>query len=200
MTDDAVLARPDFVPAASDLLRRGGAEIALHLRGRATGAAVLHALACPLRVAADRSGSLLIVNDRIDVALACEVHGVHLGEQGIETARARELVGPGTLIGRSVHSVEAVRNAEAGTDYLFLGTILGSRSHPEVTPLGPAALAAAVAVAALPVLAIGGVRPETMRDVLAAGGWGAAMISGIWEAADPCEALAQAMAATASVA
>ncbi len=119
----------------------------------------------------------VLVNDRLDVALAAGAHGVHLRGDSISAARVRALCPRPFLIGRSVHSVEEVRDADASAlDYLILGTVFASLSKPGREPLGTTALAAAVAATTLPVLAVGGVSAETISKVLATGAAGAAAI------------------------
>jgi thiamine-phosphate diphosphorylase len=200
VTNEAVLARPDFLRVATALLAEGAARVALHVRGARTPALTRWSFTVALAEVAKQTGSLVVVNDRVDIALAGGAGGVHLGERSVGTARARKLVHPPMSIGRSVHSIEDARNADEGTDYLFLGTIQVSPSHHGERPLGLDVLAAAVATVRVPILAIGGITPGTIRDVLATGAWGGALISAIWDAADPVAALRQGVLATAAVA
>jgi thiamine-phosphate pyrophosphorylase len=188
VTDDALLAAPDFLPRAGALLAAGGEQVALHLRARTLATRALHDLAVPLAAAALRTGARLLVNDRVDVALAVR-SGAHLGRRGIPLPEARRLLDR-ALLGFSAHAVEEARVAEAeGADYLFLGTIFPSASHPEGGAAGLPLLQRAVAGAAVPVLAIGGITVERARGVRAAGGYGVAVIRGIWEADDAPDAL-----------
>jgi thiamine-phosphate diphosphorylase len=112
-------------------------------------------------VRATRGTSMrVIVNDRLDVALAAGADGVHLRSRSMPAARVRELTPPGFLVGRSVHRAAEAAEAEAagGLDYLVVGTIFPSRSKPTgETTIGIAGLARAVQAVRLPVLAIGGV-------------------------------------------
>jgi len=106
----------------------------------------------------------VLVNDRLDVALAAGAHGVHLRADSVPAARIRALTPPGFLIGRSVHSAaEAARVSEAGgVDFLLFGTVFDTKSKPGQIAAGLAGLRAAVAaVPGLPVLAIGGITPST---------------------------------------
>ena len=128
----------------------------------------------------------LIVNDRIDVALALKVDGVQLPEDGIAVAEARRIVGPNMLIGRSVHSVDGAVEAESsGADFLIAGTIFPSASHPAGLLQGPSFLRALCSEVSIPVLAIGGVTTQNVGEVMQAGCSGAAVISAISEAEDP---------------
>ncbi len=126
----------------------------------------------------------VIVNDRLDVALAAGAHGVHLRGDSMPAARLRPLVTPGFIVGRSVRGVEDARRATeaGGLDYLVFGTVFPTASKPGVAAAGPEALAAVVASTALPVLAIGGVAIETAAAVAASGAAGVAAI-GLFETA-----------------
>ncbi len=122
--------------------------------------------------------SLILVNERFDVALAAEAAGVHLRSSSVPAPVMRGHVPPGFLVGRSVHAAaEAARVAAAGgVDYLILGTVYPSASKPGRPPCGVDALAATARAVRLPVLAIGGVTVDNMTEVLAAGAAGAAAI------------------------
>ena len=102
----------------------------VQLREKDLPAGELLALARMLR-RATAGRALLVVNDRVDVAMASGADGVQLGENGLDVASARRLAGSGMLIGRSVHSAEGARAAEAeGADFLVLGTVFDTASHP----------------------------------------------------------------------
>ena len=131
----------------------------------------------------------LIVNDRIDVALALNADGVQLPEDGMPVAEARRIVGPDMLIGRSVHSVSGAVEAQSdGADFLIAGTIFRSQSHPDGATQGTNLLRSLCREVSLPVLAIGGVTSQNVHDVMEAGCSGAAVISAISEAEDPATA------------
>ena len=119
----------------------------------------------------------IIVNDRIDVALACGAGGVHLRGDSVDVADARRLAPAGFLIGRSVHRVdEAVRAAQAA-DYLIAGTVFPTDSKPSATArLGLGGLQTIVRAVRAPVLAIGGVAENRIEDIRAAGAAGFAAI------------------------
>jgi thiamine-phosphate pyrophosphorylase len=124
------------------------------------------------------SRTRVVVNDRLDVALAAGAHGVHLRADSVPAARIRGIVPPGFLIGRSVHAIDEARrgDAEGGLDYLVFGTVFATPSKPGIASAGPSALAGLVSAVKLPVLAIGGITASTAR--LAAGA-GAAGVAGI---------------------
>jgi thiamine-phosphate diphosphorylase len=120
----------------------------------------------------------VLVNDRVDVALAAAAHGVHLRADSMPAPRIRRIAADSFLIGRSVHSIADVRRAEeeGGVDYLLFGTVFETASKPGVAAAGDAALREAVSATRLPVLAIGGVTPATLPRVAAAGAAGFAAI------------------------
>lgn len=130
-------------------------------------------------------GVPLVVNDRVDVALALGAQGVHLGGGSLPVAETRRLVGREMLVGASVHSLEDALRAQAeGADYLLLGTIFESRSHPGVAAAGVGLVRQVVSAVALPVIAVGGIKPENARRVMEAGAAGIAVISAIQSASD----------------
>jgi thiamine-phosphate diphosphorylase len=187
VTDDAVLAGEGWIDRAVEVLEAGGPEVALHVRGPTTPSRVLLAVTETLRPHARRSGAVLLVNDRVDVALVTAVDGVHLGGGSLAAPDARALLGPSKWIGVSRHSVEEAASAAAeGADYLFLGTIFETASHPGVDGLGLGAIRETVLRCGdLPILGIGGIGPAETSSVVGAGAWGVAAIRGIWAARDP---------------
>ena len=124
------------------------------------------------------TSSKIVVNDRLDVALAAGAHGVHLKGESIDTGSVRALVPDGMLVGRSVHCVEeAVAAAQAGADYVICGTVFESRSKtPGHRPAGLTLVEEVVAAVSIPVVAIGGMRIERLADVAATGAAGIAAI------------------------
>ena len=178
----------------------GGAKL-VQLREKDLPSNELLALADRLR-AVTRGRALFLVNDRLDVALACAADGVHLPERGLPVAAARRLAGEGFIVGRSVHSVaEAARAQEEGADYVQVGTIFASRSHPGQSPAGLPLLEAAAREVTIPILAVGGITAANVGEVIQAGASGAAVISAILSAPSPrqaAHALAEAMAAVAA--
>jgi thiamine-phosphate diphosphorylase len=119
----------------------------------------------------------VLVSSRVDLALATRAAGVHLPENDLPVSAARRLLGGDRLLGRSVHSVEAARQAAAeGADYLIFGPVFATGSHPGRTPTGLAALAEVAAAVTIPVLAIGGVDAERAEACRRAGAAGFAAI------------------------
>jgi thiamine-phosphate diphosphorylase len=138
---------------------------------------VRHAVA---EVTGSGSATRIIVNDRLDVALAAGAHGVHLRGASFDASRVRAAKVPEDfLIGRSVHNVDEAVAAEngGGVDYLIFGTVFRTTSKPEGHPLaGPEALRAAATACRLPILGIGGITMENVARVGAAGATGIAAI------------------------
>jgi thiamine-phosphate diphosphorylase len=128
--------------------------------------------------AVERTHTRVLVNDRVDVALAAGAHGVHLPSRGVPAQRIRRMAPPGFLIGRSVHGIEeatAVVRA-GGLDFLVFGTVFPSGSKPGVRPAGVEGLREVAATVPIPVLGIGGITAERIETVISAGAAGIAAI------------------------
>lgn len=133
--------------------------------------------------------ALLLVNDRVDVALAAGTDGVQLGEEALPVEAVRRIAGRCLLIGRSVHSLQSAQEAESqGADFLVVGTIFPTGSKPEAKPAGLALLAQVARSVSIPFLAIGGVTSSNVAQVMAEGAAGAAVISAILAPSDTCRA------------
>jgi thiamine-phosphate diphosphorylase len=163
----------DIVRAAA----RAGVHL-IQLRERALDDRDLATLAGKCVNAVRGTRTRIVVNDRLDVALAARAHGVHLKGDSFPAQRARELAADGFLIGRSVHSVaEAERASQGGAvDYLMFGTVFASGSKPGLEPDGPAMLADAASAAKVPLLAVGGITADNAALVARAGADGLAAI------------------------
>jgi thiamine-phosphate pyrophosphorylase len=168
----------------------GGVNL-VQLREKDLTASELWRLAVRVRdVTAGRA--LLVVNDRLDVALAEQADGVHLAGHSLPPAQARAVVGAGYLVGCSVHDAdEAAAAASGGADYLFVGTLYPSRSKPGHEAAGPGLIEELRARVDLPLVGIGGIIPRNAREVLYAGARGVAVISAIMAAPDPAAAAAR---------
>lgn len=191
VTDDAVLSESGWTERAAAVLSAGGPDLALHLRGPRVDPRRLLQLLDALVGPARTSGAVVLVNDRLDVALAGGAAGVHLGVRSLPAERARALLGETAWIGVSRHSASEARDRETdGADYVFLGSINSTATHPGAAGLGLAAIEDAVGIAREPlVIGIGGIGPAEVRGVVSAGAYGVAAIRGIWHAEDPGEAV-----------
>jgi len=147
----------------------------------------LFRLAERLRPLTRRYGASLLVNDRVDVALAAGADGAHLGGGSIPSAGARRLLGAEPLLGCSTHSLEELRRAvSGGADYVTFGPVYPTPSKaPYGAPVGIEALSRACRESPVPVFALGGVGPERVEETLRAGAFGIALISRVVAAADP---------------
>lgn len=137
-----------------------------------------------LRSLTHTANALLSVNPYPALAEWCAADTLHLPESAPPYTPHAPM-----MLGRSVHSVEAAIRAEAeGSNYLLVGTLYPTRSHPDKSPEGVALLQAVRAAVALPLIAVGGITPERVAECLQAGASGVAVITGITEATDPAEA------------
>jgi thiamine-phosphate pyrophosphorylase len=169
----------------------GGAD-RIQIREKDLGGAALLDLARELSQAVKTAGRcLLVVNDRLDVALAAKAAGVHLPAEGLPVAAARRAAGRKFLVGRSVHSLAEARQAEKeGADYLFFGPVFATPGKAAFgEPQGVAALRKVAEAVRVPVWAIGGVNPSTAPGLRGLPIAGVAAISAIIAAADPAEAV-----------
>ena len=185
ITDERIARRPDVVEIARELAIGGGSDLALHARGHELTGLEHYALSVQL----SSSPSFIFVNDRLDVALSVPCAGVQLGHGSLPVSAARAL-NPLWWIGKSVHNlVEAEAASAEGADYLVVGPVFATASHPGRTPLGVGGLKQIVAAARdLPVIAIGGITVDRVREVRSAGAYGIAAIRALWDAAEPADA------------
>ncbi len=168
---------------------RGGAP-AVQLRAKEETARETVELARALLGETRAAGALLLVNDRVDVALAAGADGAHVGDQDLPVADARRIVPPGFLLGRSADTPEeALRAREDGADYVGVGPVYATASKDDAgAPVGPARIRAVVEAAGLPVVGIGGIDASNAAEVARAGAAGVAVIRAVMAAEDPEEA------------
>jgi len=183
ITEARLLTDPDLGRKAAAIAALGPGS-AIHLRDRSAALPALAEVGRRLAALTRPAESALVVNGRADLARALGAQGVQLGEEDLPVAAARTVLGAG-WIGRSVHSVEGTRRAfDEGADYVILGSIYPTPSHPDRAPLGLGALEEAARLGR-PVVAIGGVTAERSAECQRAGAWGVAAIRALWDAADP---------------
>ncbi|HEY0350874.1 MAG TPA: thiamine phosphate synthase [Gemmatimonadales bacterium] len=185
-TDAALLAVPEFgIRAAA--IAAGGSAVALHARAPGEHGARLVAGALRMLSLARPPEAGVFVSGRPDIAAALGASGVQLGLQDLTPADARRVL-PHGWIGRSVHSRDEAAAAVAdGADFLVVGSIYETPSHPDRPAAGPG-LVRQCASLGKPVIAIGGITPERAIEVKAAGAYGVAAIRALWHAADPAAA------------
>lgn len=181
VTSDEIVARPDFLDVACGVMGVLGARGALHLRASRLSASALLELGKAFVAAQSITGAWLVVNDRVDVALALGARGAQLTSRSLLTADARHAA-PSLALGASVHDVAEGREAtRAGADWLVV-------SHPfapaptDAGEGGTMLVERLKAATRVPLIAIGGVRPQHCRALRMAGVHGVAAIRGIWDA------------------
>jgi thiamine-phosphate pyrophosphorylase len=187
ITDDSILSRPDFLAQAHAIIAEQGAAVAIHLRARKLPGRPLFELAERLR---GSHGACILINDRVDVALAAQAAGVQLPGGGFPPAAARALLGPDRWIGCSVHNrAESERAVGAGADFLLAGTIYASETHRTAQPQGRELLRELSRDLTLPIIAIGGIDATRAVSCRSAGAYGVAVIRAVWSAEDPLAAV-----------
>jgi thiamine-phosphate pyrophosphorylase len=186
VTDAAILAAADFGVRAAAIAAAGPA-VALHARDRGAGGAALAAATARMLALARPPEAAVLVNGRPDIAAALGAQGVQLAASDLAPADARRLV-PGGWIGRSVHDLaEAAVAVEEGADFLLVGSIYPTETHPG-RPAAGLCLVREAAALGRPVIAIGGLDPERAVEARAAGAYGVAAIRALWHARDPAAA------------
>jgi len=158
----------------------GGATV-IQLRDKSNSPRDLIRAAHEIRAITQRAGALFIVNDRLDVALACGADGVHLGQDDIPCGTARQIAPPGFIIGVSAGTVEEAADAErAGADYVAASPVFPTGSKADAGPgQGLSLVSAMRARVRIPVVGIGGIGPGNAAAVIAAGADGIAVISAV---------------------
>ena len=184
ITDRNLCKQPFFDTIISAL--KGGVR-AVQLREKGLATRELYSLAVELRKITLDFHACLIINDRVDIALAVEADGVHLGWQSLPFGVVRRLLGDERLIGVSTHSREEVLQAQGlGADYVTFGPVFDTPSKRGLlVPVGAEMIRSLKDEARLPVIAVGGINKGNVESVLREGADGIAVISGILQAADP---------------
>ncbi len=161
---------PDAFPAIAAAAVRGGCG-AVHIR--MPGCATADVLSSVRAIRRDIGNALVIVNDRLDIALIAGADGVQLGERGFSVEDARSILREGMLVGRSVHDVTGGQAASvAGADFVVAGHVFDTPSKQGIPGRGLEWLASLVAAVPVPVIALGGITIERIPDVLATGAHG----------------------------
>jgi thiamine-phosphate pyrophosphorylase len=174
-----------------------GGATAIQLRAKHCSARELCSMGRRLADICAERAALFIVNDRLDVALACGAAGVHLGQDDLPAAEARRIAGPELIIGVSAATpAEAEAASRADADYLGTGSVYATASKADAgKPIGLKGLSRVTRTTALPVVAIGGITPDNAAAAIAAGAAGVAAISAVVGAPDVAAAAARLAAA-----
>jgi len=171
----------------------GGVDV-VQLREKGTSARSRYELGLELRTVTAEADVPLLVNDRVDIAMAIEADGVHLGQSDLPVPAARDLLGPDAIIGRSTSTVAAAEQAEqAGADYLGVGAVYRTNSkdvEDDTNGIGTERITEISSAVSIPVIGIGGITAENACEVADAGAAGVAVISEITGADDPTAATA----------
>lgn len=180
-------AHADPIAAAIALAEAGCATV--QLRAKSWTPQQIQAAAAAIAVPLRALGTCFIINDHPEIARAVDADGVHLGQTDGSPAQARAMLGPGKLIGWSTHDLEQVTEAK-GADYIGFGPVFSTSSKiGALSPRGTALLEQAVGLARCPVVAIGGIMPESLEAVLQTGVHGWACIGALSSAPDPSTAV-----------
>ena len=178
VTDEACLHGRPLLKCVEEALAAGVTLV--QYRAKAADGGVLYAEACRLKELCDKYNVPLIINDRLDIALAVGAAGVHLGQDDLPCAVARRLLGEDFIIGVSAHNpAEAEQAVSEGADYLGCGAVFGTATKHDVAKLGLENLRAIRKAVAVPMVGIGGITADNYAEVLATGANGAAIVSGI---------------------
>jgi len=183
ITDRKQITMP--LPDAVRLALEGGVR-AIQLREKNLPVRELLALSQELRTLTNEFGAKLFINDHVDIAVAVEADGVHLGHQSMPVSAVRNMVGDKMMIGVSTHSVEEARAAESGgADFVTFGPIFATPSKAHLgAPVGLEGLKEARRAVDIPIFGLGGVKGKNIGHVLWAGAYGVGMISAIFGAED----------------
>jgi thiamine-phosphate diphosphorylase len=185
-TDDAIIQEADFGVRAAAIAAAGPA-IALHARAPGKSTAVLTALTLRLMTLARPPEAAVFVSGRSDLAAAAGAFGVQLRTHDLRPPDVRRILRHG-WIGRSVHSLQEAEIAVSeGCDFLVVGNVYPTGSHPGRPPQGLGLLHSTTGLG-VPVIAIGGITPERALEVRRAGAYGVAAISALWRTGDPAAA------------
>jgi thiamine-phosphate pyrophosphorylase len=172
------------IEVASQVLA-GGVKL-IQLRDKTSGKRDLLVLALDVKTLCDQNDALLIINDHLDIALASDADGLHVGQEDLPVKTARALLPIDKLIGCSVTNVkEAQKAGEDGADYLACGAVYATATKPECPVVGLEALREIKKTVNLPLVAIGGINIENLPDVFAAGADAAAVVSAVVLARSP---------------
>lgn len=185
ITDESVSRGRSHIEIAEAAIR-GGADV-IQLRDKTASGGTLYRVALALRTLTREAKIPLIVNDRLDIALAADADGVHLGQKDLPASVARHILGPGRILGVSAETLtEALLAEKDGADYLGVGPVFEARKTKADAgePLGLERIARVRKHCRLPIVAIGGIDAQNARRVREAGADSAAVISAIVGADD----------------
>lgn len=165
----------------------GGVDI-IQLRGKQQAVAELMSIAVSLRDVTREAEIPLVVNDHPEIAREVGAEGVHVGQDDVSVAEAREAAGGNCFVGKSTHSFkQATQAAAEGADYIGFGPLFATPTKPDYTAIGLADVERVHAAVALPIFCIGGIKLDNLRDVISAGAGRVVIVSGLLQARDVAE-------------
>ena len=163
---------------------RGGATC-VQLREKELNDTDFLAEAKELKILCARYGVPLIINDNVELALKVDTDGVHVGQEDMDARDVRGLIGPAKILGVTAKTIEQAQKAQlAGADYLGSGAVFGSTTKPNARPMTKELLHSICQSVTIPVVAIGGIHRGNIASLAGTGIRGAAVVSGIFAAAD----------------
>lgn len=191
ITDTSVQQRFSHIELA-ELALRGGADM-IQLRAKNASTASLLEYALAIRDLCRKYNGTLIINDRVDIALAADADGVHLGAEDLPIAVARKILGTQKIIGATAPTIEAALQAEAdGADYIGFGHIFPtSTKHKPEPPKGVRAISGVRLKIGIPLMAIGGINHKNAASIAVSGADCLAVVSAICVSDDPLDATRQ---------
>jgi thiamine-phosphate pyrophosphorylase len=182
----------DGMQHALDAALAGGADL-FQLRDKDASDDELLAAAETAREKCRAAGALFVINDRPDLAVACDADGVHVGQDDMPVRRAREIVGDDAIVGLSTHSVkQAQAGCRSGADYIAVGPVHATPTKEGRPAIGVEPIKYAAAHVSVPWFAIGGIDTKTVGDVVRAGARRIVVVRALTDADDP-EAVARAL-------
>lgn len=176
---------PELLPGSVEEAIKGGATI-IQLRKKNITTREYLDIALAVKKITDRHSIPLIINDRLDIALAVDAAGLHVGDDDLPVDMARHLLGPTKILGVSADSPERAKTAQAqGATYLGVGSVYPTPSKADAgPPIGPSGLRQVIQATSLPVVAIGGINLANCHEVRQQGAAGMAVLSALFSAPD----------------
>ena len=177
---------PDCIEMAQSMIQ-GGVDL-IQLRAKELVSAEIAQLAAELHTLTAGRGVPLIINDHPEVARVVAAEGVHVGQDDMPIAEAREIAGANCLVGKSTHSVDqAIRAFSEGADYIGFGPIFATPTKPDYPPVGLEEIQKVHDAVRIPIFCIGGIKLDNLAEVIEAGARRVVIVSGLLQARNPAE-------------
>lgn len=188
LTSDAIIIRPSFLRDAEAIINNLGDRGFFHLRTRALNSGEYLQLAKRIASMCKAAGTKLVINSRVDIALAVAAYGVQLGRTAMSSHYVKK-ISPELKIGLSLHTRNEVRDLSPNADWAIVGHLFESRSHPDEAPLGLKEMRYMCSITKTPLYAVGGINHSNVQSAIQAGAAGVAVISGVWDSPNPENAI-----------